>query len=120
MRRRRRKDYTPKQEAARVELHAAETWLQIVAEGIAEALKRERYCGDCMRRIIGHVNGELLSAVVRQENADKAHGDVFGSRRGRVIVPRKNRVPKKTSVPSGTKATAVAPESTNQKGKKKS
>lgn len=120
MRRRRRRDYTPEQEASRVELHAAEMWLDIVSSGIAEGLKHERYCGDGMRQIIGHVNGELLSAVVRLEEAQKIHAEIF-QRRSLVVIGRSGKNPtkkKKASVPTGTKATEVAPESTNQRKKR--
>lgn len=49
MRRRRRREYTPAQEAARKDLERSELWVNIVACGIAEQLKRGHYCHDGLR-----------------------------------------------------------------------
>ena len=83
MRRRRRKDWTPEQKDAREKLHRAETWSMIVGDGVAEALKRERYCGDGLRTIIDFVNVELLSAVTAMEKAQEVKDKLF-ERPGRV------------------------------------
>jgi hypothetical protein len=87
IRRRRRKDYTPEQDAARECLHQAETWLQIVSSGIAEALKREHYCFDGIARIINIVNTDLVNASNALDLAQKEHDQAFGRpRRARSTV----------------------------------
>lgn len=78
--RRRRKDYTPEQEASRKSLHRAEAWLDIVSAGIASRLKVERYCTDGTRELIDFVNVELMAAVESLEAATKAHDEVFPPR----------------------------------------
>ena len=78
MRRRRRRDYTPEQETARKELHRAEMWSQVVANGIAEAFKLERYCGDGMRTVVDFVNTELVAAIESLESAQTKHDVAFG------------------------------------------
>jgi hypothetical protein len=114
--RRHRRNYTPDQEAARKELHRAERWLQIVSSGIAEALKREHYCGDGIRDIIDVVNKDLDAAVEDFETASTAHETAFGGsrrilRRVRVYPARK----RKTNPPRAGKSKP----STKQKAKNK-
>jgi hypothetical protein len=99
--RRRRKDYTPEQEESRKALHRAEAWLNIVSSGISDALKRDHYCSDGTREIIGFVNGELTDAVDVLEDATKAHDANFPERRMRAVRvvtvagrPGKNPIPK--------------------------
>lgn len=92
---RRRADYTAEQEASRKALHRAEMWLDIVSNGIADGLKRERYYTDGTRSLIGFVNAELVDAANALDAATKAHDENFPERRSRrvVVVSRKN--PKK-------------------------
>jgi len=97
---RRRRNYTPKQEASRKALHRAEAWLDIVSAGIADRLKGERYCTDGTREIISFVNTELVDAANALDAATKAHDANFPERRGpRVVIvagrPGKNPAAKK-------------------------
>ncbi len=79
--RRRRRDYTPEQEASRKALHRAEAWLDIVSAGIASRLKVERYCTDGTRELIDFVNVELTAAVETLEKATQVHDENFPRRR---------------------------------------
>jgi len=96
---RRRADYTPAQEASRKALHRAEMWLNIVSNGIADALKGERYCSDGTRSIISFVNTELVDAANALDAASTAHDANFPKRQERRVVTigrsGKNPPPKK-------------------------
>ena len=99
MRRRRRREYTPAQEAARKELERAELWVNIVACGIAEQLKRGHYCDDGLRGVVAVVNKELDAAATGLETAQKAHDEAFGRSRAvrsTVVLARRFRVPRAT------------------------
>jgi hypothetical protein len=76
-RRRRRREYTPEQEAARTELDRAELWVQIVANGIGKALDNARYCHEGMRAVIDEVNTSLVAATDRLARAQAAHDKAF-------------------------------------------
>jgi len=76
LRRRRQRD-TPEQAAARECLHQAETWLNVVSNGIAAALKREIYCTDGTRRVINIVNTDLVNAANALDLAQKDHDKAF-------------------------------------------
>ena len=78
--RRRRREYTPAQEKASKDLHQAEMWLNIVASGISEQLKREVYRADGIRNVIEHVVTDLSAAADRLEAASKAHDEAFAAR----------------------------------------
>jgi hypothetical protein len=106
--RRRRRDYTPDQEAARKELHRAERWLQIVSSGIAEALTREHYCGDGIRDIIEVVNKDLDAAVEDLENASTAHDKAFGHTNRSVLSRVRIRPNPKTQSPRAGKSKSSA------------
>jgi hypothetical protein len=90
--RRLRRTYTPKQEHASMCLDKAEMWLNVVAAGIAEALKQSRYCGD-VRRVVDIVNTDLVAALDRMDIATKTHEEAFGNRRR--ITTKTKRPPRK-------------------------
>jgi hypothetical protein len=114
MRRRRRRDYTPAQKEATEALHRAEMWLNVVATGIADALKREHYCADGMRTVIGFVNEELEDAITDLEGASAEHDEAF--QRNHPGPPaRLVRVTRKTNPPRVGKSKP----STKQKAKNK-
>jgi hypothetical protein len=101
MRRRRRRDYTPAQEAARTQLERAELWVQIVSNGIGKALDNARYCHDGMRAVINEVNTSLVAAVDALALAQTAH-DLAFNRLGRaastvIVSGRPGRNPPRTS-----------------------
>ena len=108
MRRRRRRDYTPEQEAARRDLQNAEIWLQVVSKGIGATLSREYWCGDGVRQVINIVNTDLVNAANALDIAQKEHDKAFdrpGRAASTVVIsgrPGKNppRKGKKKSVPS--------------------
>lgn len=89
--RRRRHQYTPKQESTRKELHKAEMWLNVVATGIADQLKREHYCQDGMRSVINCVNTQLEEALADLEKATKKHDEAFARTRRFTIRPKRKQ-----------------------------
>lgn len=119
-RRRRRKDYTPEQESARECLHQAETWLQVVSSGIAEALKREHYCFDGIGRLVNIVNTDLVNAANALTLAQKEHDKAFdrpGRARSTVIITgRPGRNPPRTA----KKKSVLSPQPKQKKRKKAS
>ena len=85
-RRRRRREYTPEQRKATDDLGRAERWANILAAGIGDNLKMERYgCVEGLRELIEHVNTKLGAAVDAVEAARVVHDAAF-ERHRRVLV----------------------------------
>ena len=70
-------------------------WSQIVGDGIAKALERERYCAEGALNVIDFVNNEFRAATDALKAANDAHDEVMGYNRRRAVASTVVTVTKK-------------------------